>query len=149
MKSYRLTSLAGLNYKVANLDKLEKDIPPFTIENSVDVIVLEHVLYDVIDLHKSLTVFHHMLKPDGFIVFTMAYRTRPHDFFLFEYLQSSFQSYNKAKLEPGFRESIGYLTHKEWERSLTRAGFNEINVYPAPENQMRWPYGGIIAHPLK
>lgn len=136
-------------FKVANLDKLFLNGEAFTRESSIDVIVLEHVLYDVIDLGKTLELFHKVLKPGGYLVFTMAYRTTPNDFFLFEYLQSTFQSYNKAKLEPGFRENIGYLTNKEWEALLKRAGFERYEVYPEEKDQTKWPYGGIIATPLK
>ncbi len=136
-------------FKVVNLDKMEIDTMPFTKGNSMDMIILEHVLYDVIDLDATLRLFHHMLKPDGFLVFTMAYRSRPKDFFPFEYLQSTFQSYNKAKLEPGFRENLGYLTVKEWEKSLKKAGFDQFDIHPSAEFQTKWPYGGIIASPSK
>ncbi|MCP4751020.1 MAG: class I SAM-dependent methyltransferase [Proteobacteria bacterium] len=136
-------------FKVVNLDKMEIDQTPFTQAESTDLIILEHVLYDVVDLHRTLETFRHMLKPDGVLVFTMAYRTRPKDFFPFEYLQSSFQSYNQAKLESGFRENIGYLTLDEWEASLQRAGFTRYEVHPAAEDQGKWPYGGIVAYPSK
>ncbi len=136
-------------FKVANLDKLTLNGEPYTEESSVDVILLEHVLYDVIDLNATLELFHKILKPGGFLIFTMAYRTPPKTFFLFEYLQSTFQSYNKAKLEKGFRENIGYLTLPEWENSLKRAGFENYEVYPKAEDQLVWPYGGIVATPSK
>ena len=136
-------------FQVANLDKLSLSEDCFARESSLDVIILEHVLYDVIDLHATLTQFFKMLKPGGFLIFTMAHRSDPKDFFLFEYLQSTFQSYNKAKLETGYRENIGYLTLPEWECSLERAGFERFEVYPEAEEQVRWPYGGIIATPSK
>ncbi len=136
-------------FKTVNLDNLTPNGDPFTRESSLDMIILEHVLYDVIDLEKTLRLFHKILKPGGFLVFSMAYRTDPKNFFLFEYLQSTFQSYNKAKLEPGFRENIGYLTLEEWENSLKRAGFEAYEVYPQAEEQVQWPYGGIIAVPSK
>ncbi len=141
--------LARFEFKTANLDKLQLDEQDFTRESSIDLIILEHVLYDVIDLDRTLKLFHHMLKPDGFLVFTMAYRTRPGNFFIFEYLQSTFQSYHQAKLEPGFRESIGYLTLDEWHKSLNRAGFKNYRAYPEVQDHERWPYGGILAIPSK
>lgn len=136
-------------FKTANLDDLFLNGSAFTRESSLDLIILEHVLYDVVDLDKTLKLFRRILKPGGYLVFTMAFRSAPKHFFLFEYLQSTFQSYNKAKLEPGFRENIGYLTLEEWENSLNRAGFTTFDVYPQAEQQIRWPYGGIIAIPSK
>jgi len=136
-------------FKVVDLDKMEIGTEPYTQPDSLDVIILEHVLYDVTDLHKTLEVFYQVLKPDGFLLFTMAYRMSPKHFFPFEFLQSSFQSYNKAKLEPGFRENLGYLTIDEWDKSLKRAGFEKYEAYPAAEDQIKWPYGGIIAYPSK
>ncbi|MBU2643907.1 class I SAM-dependent methyltransferase [bacterium] len=136
-------------FKTANLDELRLNSDPFTRSDSIDLIILEHVLYDVIDLEKTLRLFNRILKPDGLLVFTMAFRTDPRHFFLFEYLQSTFQSYHKARLEPGFREHIGYLTLGEWERSLKRAGFESFEVYPAATDHIRWPYGGIVATPSK
>ncbi len=132
-------------FKTANLDKLRLDEQGFTRESSVDLIILEHVLYDVIDLDRTLKLFHSMLKPGGFLVFTMAFRTRPGNFFIFEYLQSTFQSYHHARLEPGYRENIGYLTMDEWHNSLQRAGFENYRAYPEVGDFERWPYGGILA----
>lgn len=136
-------------FKVANLDKLFLNGTPFTRKDSVDMIILEHVLYDVIDLDATLKLFHQSLKPGGYLVFTMAFRTEPKNFFPFEYLQSTFQSYNKAKLEEGYRNHVGYLTLTEWKNSLKRAGFEDFEVHPAWENQVQWPYGGILAVPSK
>jgi SAM-dependent methyltransferase len=136
-------------FKVANLDKLFLNGTPFTRKDSVDMIILEHVLYDVIDLGATLELFRKILKPGGYLVFTMAFRTAPKHFFPFEYLQSTFQSYNKAKLEEGYRNHVGYLTLTEWENSLKRAGFENIEVHPAEKDQVQWPYGGILAVPSK
>ena len=136
-------------FKVVDLDKMEIGTEPYTQPNSLDVVLLEHVLYDVTDLHKTLTVFRDALKPGGLLIFTMAYRLSPRHFFPFEFLQSSFQSYNKAKLEPEYRENLGYLTLNEWDKSLKRAGFDSYEAYPAEEDLIKWPYGGIIAYPLK
>ena len=138
-----------ITFKVVNLDKLNINTPDFVKENSFDVVIFEHVLYDLIDLHKTLTTVYKMLKPDGILVFTMAYRLRPKDFFIFEFMQSTFGSYYTAKLEPEYRENIGYLTIDEWEKSLQRAGYNNYEVYPAREDIKKWPYGGIVAYPLK
>jgi len=136
-----------ITFKVVNLDKLEINTPDFAKENAFDIVIFEHVLYDLIDLHKTLTTVRKMLKPDGVLVFTMAYRLRPREFFPFEFMQSTFQSYYTAKLEPEYRENIGYLTIDEWEKSLVRAGFLTYEVYPAREDIEKWPYGGIIAYP--
>lgn len=136
-------------FRVADLDKLFINGAAFTRESSLDMIILEHVLYDVIDLEATLSLFHKILKPNGFLVFTMAFRTDPQTFFPFEYLQSTFQSYHKARLEEGFRNHAGYLSIDEWNNSLRRAGFNEFSVFPSPAEQIRWPYGGILAVPSK
>jgi len=141
--------LDRFRFKVADLDKLELEPAVFTQPDSLDMIILEHVLYDVIDLDKTLRWFYRMLRPDGVLSFTMAFRTAPRHFFPFEFLQSGFQSYHKAKLETGFRENAGYLTLNEWEKSLARAGFRRFEVFPAAADQVRWPYGGMIAHPSK
>lgn len=136
-----------LTFKVVNLDKLEISTPDFVQENTFDLVVFEHVLYDLIDLHKTLTTVRKMLKPDGVLVFTMAYRLRPKDFFPFEFMQSTFQSYYTAKLEAEYRENIGYLTIGEWEKSLERAGYGVYEVYPDRKDIEKWPYGGIVAYP--
>ena len=136
-------------FKVVDLDKMEIGTEPYTQPESLDMIILEHVLYDVTDLHKTLTLFRQILKPDGILIFTMAYRQSPRYFFPFEFLQSSFQSYNKAKLEPGYRENLGYLTLSEWDASLKRAGFERYDSYPAADESIKWPYGGIVAYPSK
>lgn len=142
-------SYEKVTFKVVNLDKMEIGSPDFVQENAFDVVIFEHVLYDLIDLHKTLVTVHRMLKPDGILVFTMAYRSRPREFFIFEFMQSTFQSYYTAKLEPEYRENIGYLTIEEWEKSIQRAGFNNYEIYPSQKDLQKWPYGGIVAYPSK
>ncbi|MCP4298412.1 MAG: class I SAM-dependent methyltransferase [Proteobacteria bacterium] len=145
-------------FKTVDMDKLEISGDGTTIElkgkafleaESVDVVILEHVLYNLTDLHKSLQLFHHMLKPDGLLIFTMAYRHRPKDFFMFEYMQASFQSYNTTKLDPPYRKNAGYLTLDEWKSSLSRANYKDLEIYPNEKDHVKWTYGGIIARPLK
>jgi SAM-dependent methyltransferase len=135
-----------INFQRVDLDALPSAGGPFNRPASVDLIVLEHVLYDVRDLHATLQAFHTMLKPGGWLAFTMSFRDRPSVFFANEIFQSMLHSYNKAKLDPPRRQSIGYLTLQEWELSLRSAGFTEWEVYPAPQEHARWPFGGIIAY---
>lgn len=138
--------LERIHFRVVNLDALGGRDAPFAADGAVDAIVLEHVLYDVTDLRATLAQFRRMLRPGGILVFTMSYRQRPRDFFPFEFMQSSLGSYHHARLEPGYREQTGYLTLREWRASLDRAGFAPIEVYPAPADHHRWPFGGIVAH---
>jgi SAM-dependent methyltransferase len=115
-------------------------------DGSLDVIVLEHVLYNVKDLHATLGALRRGLKDDGLLVFTMAIRTRPRSFFPCEFIQSTLRSYHKAQTDPPFRTNVGYLTWKEWDLSLDRAGFAS-RVYPDPELHEALPHGGVIAWP--
>lgn len=118
----------------------------FAKPSSVDLIVLEHVLYDVRDLDLTLRTFRSMLKPGGWLAFTMSFRARPRVFFANEILQSMLHTYNKAKLDPPRRENVGYLTLREWELSLREAGFSKWEVHPSPEHFDKWPFGGIVAY---
>ena len=137
-----------ITYKVVNLDKL--DLPDvFAQDNSVDVIALENVLHDVKDLHHCLTRFREMLKPNGILVFSGAFRLPPKDFFMFEFMQSSFASYYNAELEPEYREHFGWLTESEWDKSLKRAGFGNVEFYPSQDIRHSHPFGGVITQPIK
>lgn len=113
---------------------------------SVDCIVLEHVLYDVADLHATLLALRSLLRPGGALIFTGAFRGRPATFFPCEMLQVTLASYRRARLDPPYRSNIGYLSLAEWELSLSRAGFAP-QVLPAPDQQEHMPHGGIIAVP--
>ncbi|MDH4120644.1 MAG: class I SAM-dependent methyltransferase [Deltaproteobacteria bacterium] len=133
-----------MTFKVVNLDKME--LPEaFLQPQSVNAIVCENVLHDVTDFGYTLNKFHSMLKPGGSLIVTMAFRQRPRDFFMFEFMQSSFHSYFNAKLEPGFRETYGWLTAGDWERSLKRAGFSRIDFYPEEQDMPTWVFGGLVA----
>lgn len=138
-----------IEFKVADLNKLFLNGTAFTRDSSIDLIILEHSLVDVIDLQATLDLFYKIMKPGGYLIFTVAFRSRPKDFFPFEYLQTIFQKYTKTKLETGYRENMGYLTIAEWENSLKRSGFESFEIYPSKEDQVRWPYGGILAMPSK
>ncbi|WP_165373503.1 class I SAM-dependent methyltransferase [Sorangium cellulosum] len=135
-----------IQFQRLDLDALSTAGNAFARAASVDLIVLEHVLYDVRDLHATLQAFHTMLKPGGQLAFTMSFRDRPSLFFPNEFFQSMLHTYNKAKLDPPRREHVGYLTLREWELSLRAAGFSEWEVYPAPEDHAKWPFGGIVAY---
>lgn len=135
-----------IHFQRLDLDTLPSAGSTFARAASVDLIVLEHVLYDVRDLHATLQAFHTMLKPGGQLAFTMSFRDRPGVFFPNEFFQSMLHTYSKAKLDPPRRQHVGYLTLQEWELSLRAAGFSEWEVYPAPEDHAKWPFGGIVAY---
>jgi SAM-dependent methyltransferase len=134
-----------MRFEVHDLDRTPLQALPYTQNESVDVIILEMVLYDVANLHDLLTMFRKMLKPGGILVFTMAYRQRPALFFPAEMLQSTLHSYYRAKLDPPRRVNYGYLTLEEWKLSLRDAGFEEYHVYPEPERHPELLFGGIVA----
>jgi SAM-dependent methyltransferase len=134
-----------LHFHKVDLDALPAG-GPMARPASVDLILLEHVLYDLRDLHASLKTFRAMLKPGGQLAFTMSFRDRPSVFFPNEIFQSMLHTYNKAKLDPPRREYVGYLTLREWELSLRDAGFTDWDVYPAADDHGKWPFGGIIAY---
>jgi SAM-dependent methyltransferase len=137
----------ALVYRRLDLDALARD--PSTsglAPGSVDCIVLEHVLYDVEDLHASLVAYRRLLKPDGTLIFTGAFRGRPATFFPCEMLQLTLASYRRARLDPPWRRQVGYLSAEEWSLSLTRAGF-DLAAQPALGDQESMPHGGIVATP--
>jgi SAM-dependent methyltransferase len=134
-------------YRRLDLDALARDPAASGLgPASVDCVVLEHVLYDVEDLHGTLVSLRRMLRPDGALIFTGALRGRPATFFPCEMLQLTLASYRRARLDPPYRAQVGYLSLAEWERSLSRAGF-DLAALPALEDQERMPHGGIIACP--
>jgi SAM-dependent methyltransferase len=138
-----------IEFKVVDLEKLGTYADRFLKSNSMDVVIMESVLYNVADLNDTLGHLHRILKPGGVLIFSMFFRTRPRDFFYFEYMHSTFQSYYRGIIDPGYRDHIGYLTTAEWEKCLKRAGFDRYEVYPSPEDHVRWPCGGMIAYPSK
>ena len=132
-------------YRRLDLDALARDPAASGLEpGSVDAIVLEHVLYDVEDLHATLSAFHRLLRPGGALIFTGAFRGRAAAFFPCEMLQLTLASYGRARLDPPYRANVGYLTLDEWTLSLSRAGF-DVAGQPAAEDQERMPHGGILA----
>jgi len=134
-----------MRFEVHDLDRAPEQALPYTQSESVDVIILEMVLYDVANLHDLLITFRKMLRPGGILVFTMAYRQRPAVFFPAEMLQSTLHSYYRAKLDPPRRVNCGYLTIEEWKLSLRDAGFEEHHVYPEVEHHPELLFGGIVA----
>ena len=137
----------ALVYKQLDLDALARNLGCCGIApGSVDCIVLEHVLYDVADLHATLVALRSLLKPSGALIFTGAFRGSPSSFFPCEMLQLTLASYRRAKLDPPYRSHIGYLSLFEWELSLSRAGY-ALYAQPAAEAHERMPHGGIIALP--
>lgn len=138
----------AMRYRRLDLDALPRD--PSGIAGvapaSLDGVVLEHVLYDVADLHGTLTALRALLKPDGVLVFTGAFRGRPGRFFPCEMLQLALASYGRARLDPPWRRQAGYLSLDEWRASLARAGFACAQC-PAEERLDAQPHGGVIAWP--
>jgi SAM-dependent methyltransferase len=137
----------ALVYRRLDLDALASDPAASGLApGSVDCIVLEHVLYDVADLHGTLARLRELLAPGGALLFTGAFRGRPATFFPCEMLQLTLASYRRAKLDPPYRSCAGYLSASEWALSLSRAGF-DMAALPAIEDQERLPHGGVVACP--
>ncbi len=135
----------ALAFKRLDLDVFARD--PATsglAPASVDCAVFEHVLYDVEDLHATLVALRGVLRPGGVVIFTGAFRGRAATFFPCEMLQLTLASYRRAKLDPPYRTTVGYLSFDEWERSLSRAGF-ALAAQPAPDDHARLPHGGVVA----
>lgn len=138
--------LDRLHFDRVDLDQLgEYDDLPYLQDGAVDLVIFESVLHDVENLHRVLTSCHRMLKPGGWLAFTIGSRGRPGQFFPCELLQSTLHSYYRAELDPPRRVNVGYLTVEEWSASLREAGFAEFRIFPDPEVHERWPYGGVIA----
>lgn len=134
-----------IRFEVHDLDHAPQQALAYTRDESVDVIILEMVLYDVANLRELLSTFRRMLRPGGIMVFTMAYRQRPALFFPAEMLQCTLHSYYRAHLTPPLRVNCGYLTIEEWTLSLREAGFEEFHVYPETEQHEEFLFGGIVA----
>jgi SAM-dependent methyltransferase len=118
---------------------------PLDHAGSVDLILLEHVLYDLRDLGAMLRHFHWLLRPGGHLAFTMSFRGAPDQFLACEFLQSTLHSYHRAVLDPPRRHNVGYPTLEEWGLSLEAAGFTTWQAIPGPVDHARWPFGGIVA----
>lgn len=138
--------LSVTSFDRVDLDQLDEyDDVPYLQDAAADLIVFESVLHDVEHLHSVLRSCHRILKPGGWLTFTTGNRHRPGLFFPCELLQSTLHSYHRAQLDPPRRVNVGYLTAEEWRRSLVDAGFPDFRIFPAPEHQERWPYGGVVA----
>jgi hypothetical protein len=139
-------ALAGrVAFEVCDLDQLATSSADYARPGAVDLILLEHVLYDVRRLSDTLRVMRGMLRDGGVLAFTMSFRQRPGVFFPCEFVQSTLHSYYRAELEPGLRESPGYLSCREWKAILDAAGFHQLRVYPDESELERFPFGGIVA----
>jgi SAM-dependent methyltransferase len=136
---------ARVAFACLDLDGLSARPAPFDREGSVDLILLEHVLYDLRDLGATLRHFHWLLRPGGHLAFTMSFRGPPEQFLACEFLQSTLHSYHRAVLDPPRRHHVGYPTLAEWRLSLESAGFTSWQAIPAPAEHARWPFGGIVA----
>lgn len=138
--------LPRMRFDRVDLDQLDdyEDLS-YLRDAACDLIILDSVLYDVVNLHRVLTRCRRILKPDGWLVFTTGFRSRPERFFPCEIFQSTLHSYYRAQLDPPRRVNVGYLSAAEWTASLIDAGFAEFRIFPAIEHQDTWPYGGILA----
>lgn len=138
--------LSRLHFDRVDLDQLDDyDDVPYLQDAAVDIVILESVLHDVENLHSVLTSCRRILKPGGWLAFTIGSRGRPGQFFPCELLQSTLHSYYRAELDPPRRVNVGYLTTAEWSASLVDAGFGEFQVFPEMAHHEKWPYGGIVA----
>jgi SAM-dependent methyltransferase len=138
--------LDSMRFDRIDIDQLDDyDDVPYLRNAAADVVIFESVLHDVENLHKVLTSCHRILKPGGWLAFTVGSRHRPGLFFPCELLQSTLHSYYRAELDPPRRTNVGYLSLEEWTRSLRDAGFAEFRVFPNAEDREKWPYGGIVA----
>ena len=138
--------LPRLHFDRVDLDELDEyDDLEYLQDASSDIVIFESVLHDVENLHRVLTSCRRILKPGGWLAFTVGSRGRPGRFFPCELLQSTLHSYYRAELDPPRRANVGYLTAAEWSVSLTDAGFPGFQIFPALDRHEQWPYGGIIA----
>ncbi|WP_165495090.1 methyltransferase domain-containing protein [Actinomadura roseirufa] len=129
-----------------DLDQLDDyDDVPYLQDAAADLVIFESVLHDVENLHQVLTSCHRILKPGGWLVFTVGSRHRPGLFFPCELLQTTLHSYHRAELDPPRRTNVGYLSLEEWTASLHDAGFPSLRVFPDAQHREKWPYGGIVA----
>jgi SAM-dependent methyltransferase len=135
-----------MRFDRVDLDVLDDyDDLPYLQDAATDIIIFESVLHDVENLHRVLTSCRRILKPDGWLAFTIGSRHRPALFFPCELLQSTLHSYYRAQIDPPRRINVGYLSIDEWKASLVDAGFREFRIYPDVADHEKWPYGGIVA----
>jgi SAM-dependent methyltransferase len=138
--------LESMRFDRIDLDQLDDyDDVPYLQDVVADLVIFESVLHDVENLHEVLTNCHRILKPGGWLAFTVGSRHRPGLFFPCELLQSTLHSYYRAELDPPRRVNVGYLSLEEWKKSLHDAGFVEFRVFPDAADREKWPYGGIVA----
>jgi SAM-dependent methyltransferase len=138
--------LAQMRFDRVDLDALDEyDDVSYLQESAADIVIFESVLHDVQDLHGVLVAARRVLKPGGWLAFTIGSRGRPGMFFPCELLQSTLHSYYRARLDPPRRINVGYLSIWEWKASLESAGFTEFRIFPNVEDHEKWPYGGIVA----
>jgi SAM-dependent methyltransferase len=138
--------LPRLHFDRVDLDQLDEyDDLDYLQDASSDIVIFESVLHDVENLHRVLTSCHRVLKPGGWLAFTVGSRGRPGQFFPCELLQSTLHSYYRAELDPPRRANVGYLSVAEWSASLADSGFGDFRIFPELDRHEQWPYGGIIA----
>jgi SAM-dependent methyltransferase len=138
--------VSTMRFDRVDLDTLDDyDDLQYLQDAATDIVIFESVLHDVENLQAVLASCRRILKPGGWLAFTIGSRGRPGQFFPCELLQSTLHSYYRARLDPPRRINVGYLSMEEWKTSLIDAGFHEFRVYPEVEDHEKWPYGGILA----
>lgn len=135
-----------MRFDRVDLDVLDEyDDVSYLQDAATDIVIFESVLHDVENLHQVLASCRRILKPGGWLAFTIGSRGRPGLFFPCELLQSTLHSYYRAQIDPPRRINVGYLSIDEWKASLVDSGFNEFRIYPDIADHEKWPYGGIVA----
>ncbi|MFZ5637348.1 MAG: methyltransferase domain-containing protein [Pseudomonadota bacterium] len=114
-------------------------------QGGFDLAILDDVAHDVVDLRAALLGLGRLLSPGGWLVMTENFRQRPRDFMCVELFPMTFHGYNRARLQPGVRESSGFMTLADWRASLAEAGFGDPHVFPDPQYHPRWPMGALVA----
>jgi len=132
-----------MEFRVLDLDRL--NTASVAEAGAIDLVLLDDVAHDVIDLHATLSALRSVLRESGWLAFTEQFRQPPREFLHLEIFAMTLHSYNKARIEPGRRSTHGFLTLEEWRAALLAAGFTQMQIYPKPEDQHRWPVGGIVA----
>jgi SAM-dependent methyltransferase len=139
-------TVSTMRFDRVDLDILDDyDDLPYLQDGATDIVIFESVLHDVENLHRVLTTCRRILKPGGWLAFTVGSRGRPGMFFPCELLQSTLHSYYRGQQDPPRRVNVGYLSIDEWKTSLIDAGFTEFRIYPEIDDHEKWPYGGIVA----
>ena len=121
-------NLTGFEFK--KLDFNEDLLRQGYEENSFDVVWGVNAIHVAKDLEYTLKQIMKILKPGG--VFLISETVRPEGNLMIqqEFILNTLLDYWNVKLDENYRKTSGFLSWREWKKSLESAGFQKVETVP-------------------